>query len=364
MRVGLALVVALLVAGGAYWYAFERPAGASTSDRPAAATPAPKAQAPRATVVEVARVEQGEVVRSIGSVGTLQSNESVVIRPEIVGRIASINFKEGDRVQKGKLLLSLDDSVYQAELAEAESRVQLARRNSERASELFDRRVGTARTRDEALAALSSGQAAIALAKARIDKTRITAPFEGVLGLRQVSLGDYVNPGQDIVNLEDIDPIKVDFRVPEPSLRDVREGQRIEVALDAYPGEAFPGEVFAIDPRIDVEGRAVVLRARLNNPDGRLRPGLFARVNLMVERTPDALLVPEQAIMPIEGGNVVFRVVDGKAVRTEVELGQRRMGQVQIRRGLSLGDTVIVAGQMKVRDGGSVTVRRPGEAGS
>ena len=142
----------------------------------------------------------------------------------------------------------------------------MARRNSERASELFDRRVGTARTRDEALAALSSGQAAIALAKARIDKTRITAPFEGVLGLRQVSLGDYVNPGQDIVNLEDIDPIKVDFRVPEPSLRDVREGQRIEVALDAYPGEAFPGEVFAIDPRIDVEGRAVVLRARASSP--------------------------------------------------------------------------------------------------
>ncbi|MFN4090691.1 MAG: efflux RND transporter periplasmic adaptor subunit [Alphaproteobacteria bacterium] len=356
-----------LVAGGGYWYAVERPAAESAAERaPSGAAQAqqPPPQAPRAApVVEVAAVQLGSVVRSIGSVGTLQSNESVIIRPEIVGRIASIDFREGERAEKGQILFRLDDSVYRAELAEAEARLQLARRNAERASELFDRRVGTARTRDEATAALSSGQAAVALARARLDKTRVAAPFGGVLGLRRVSLGDYVNPGQDIVNLEDIDPIKVDFRVPEPSLRDVREGQTIEVALDAYPGEAFPGTVFAIDPRIDMEGRSIVLRARLDNPDGRLRPGLFARVNLVVDRTDAATLIPEEAIVPVEGGNVVFRVVDGKAERVPVRIGQRRMGQVQILDGLSVGDSVIVAGQMRVRDGAAVTTR-PAAVGS
>jgi membrane fusion protein, multidrug efflux system len=166
------------------------------------------------------------------------------------------------------------------------------------------------------------------------------------------------------VNLEDIDPIKVDFRVPEPSLRDLREGQAIEVTLDAYPGESFSGQVFAINPRVNVEGRSVVLRARLPNPDGRLRPGLFARVELVIERQDNALLVPEQAIMPTEEGNFVFRVVDGMAVRTPVTLGQRRGGRVQVVKGLSQGEVVIVAGQMKVRDGAPVSARQPAGAGA
>lgn len=363
MRVALVAVAVLLAAGGTYWYVFEWPAGANAADpRPQLEQNQPKG--PPATVVEVAVAEQGEVVRSIESVGTLQSNESVIVRPEIGGRIASINFKEGERVRKGALLFSLDDSVYRAELAEAEARIQLARRNSERATELFQRRVGTARTRDEATAALESALASVALAKARLDKTRLTAPFDGVTGLREVSVGDYVNPGQALVNLEDIDTIKVDFRVPEPSLRDVRVGQTIEVSLDAYPGSTFPGEVFAIDPRIDVEGRSIVLRARLSNPDGRLRPGLFARVNLVVERAPDAVLIAEQAIVPMHETNLVFRVIDGKAVRTPVILGQRRGGMVQVIEGLAPGETVIIAGQMKVRDGAPVTIFRPGAAGS
>src|SRR5690606_1248780 len=220
-----------------------------------------------AVTVEAVPVRVGTVTRTITAVGTLQSNESVILRPEIAGRIAEIHFREGERVAAGAPLVTLDDSVYRAELAQAEAGLNLSRQNSQRAQELFQRRVGTARTRDEAMAALRASEAEVALARARLEKTRLTAPFSGVLGLRRVSVGDYVIPGQDSGNLENIDPIKVDFRVPEPALRDIQVGQSVEVQVDAFPGETFTGEAYAIDPRIDADGRSVVIRARLENDD-------------------------------------------------------------------------------------------------
>ena len=347
----IAVMLIAAVAAASYWFLLRRQGAAGPPTTQAAENPAPQA-----VFVETAPVKTGTVTREITAVGSLLSNESVMIKPEIVGRIAEIHFKEGDSVQKGARLITLDDSVYKAEVAQADARVDLNRRNNSRASELFERHVGTARTRDEAFTAVRTAEAELALARARLEKTRIVAPFEGVLGLRRVSVGDYVNPGQDIVNLEDIDPIKVDFRVPESALRLLRDRQQIEIQVDAFPGETFQGQVYAIDPQIDVQGRSVVLRARVPNPDGRLKPGLFARVSLIVERRDNAMLVPEQAVVPLEGGSAVFRVVDGKAALTRVELGQRRAGQVEIVRGLAPGDQVVTAGQLKLRDGAPVTV--------
>ena len=348
----LTLLLVLVVAGAAAWSVLQPSSGNSQQ----ATLPPPPKPLPQAVAVEAVPVRTGTVVRDLTAVGTLRSNESVMIRPEIVGRIAEIHFREGDRVRKGARLLTLDDSVFKAEVASAEARVELNRRNNSRAEELFDRKVATARTRDEATAAVRTTEAELALARARLDKTRINAPFEGVLGLRRVSVGDYVNPGQDIVNLEDIEPIKVDFRVPESGLRLLKSGQRIQVQVDAFPGETFEGEAYAIDPQVDVQGRSIVVRAQIPNADGRLKPGLFARVGLIVDQRENALLVPEQAIVPLEGRSAVFRVVDGKAKLTEVVLGQRRGGQVEIVRGLQAGETVITAGQMRVRDGVPVSV--------
>ena len=175
-----------------------------------------------------------------------------------------------------------------------------------------------------------------------------------MVGLRKVSVGDFVNVGQDMVNLEQIDPLKADFRVAEVYLGAVKPGQRIELGVDAFPGEQFAGEVYAIDPLIDESGRSIVLRARLPNVDGRLRPGLFVRVMLVLNEREGAIKVPEQALMPQGQDQFVFRVVDGKAALTKVTAGIRRDGMVEIVEGLGPDDEVVTAGQLKIRDGAPV----------
>jgi membrane fusion protein (multidrug efflux system) len=309
-----------------------------------------------AVPVEAARVEVGTITDEVLAVGSLRSNESVIIRPEIAGRITGINFSEGEPTRSGALLFALDDAIYQADLNEAEASLLLGQRNYERATELYKKGAGTARNLDEAEAALQTDRARVALARARLEKTRISAPFDGILGLRHVSIGDYVIPGQDLVNLENIDPIKVDFRVPERFLSGLAKGQELRVKVDAFPGRAFEGEVYALDPRVDSAGRSVAVRARVPNSDRVLRPGLFARVNLAIESRKNALIVPEQAIVPRGDERFVFKVVDGKAVMTKVILGQRRGGRVEIVEGLEAGDVVVTAGQIKIRDGAPVKV--------
>ena len=157
--------------------------------------------------------------------------------------------------------------------------------------------------------------------------------------------------GQDLVDLVQIKPIKVDFRVGEVFIGNVAPGQSIEVTADAFPNDAFTGEVYAIEPTVDINGRAVIIRARIPNPGAKLRPGLFARVELIIDRAEDALLVAEDAIVPEKDQHFVYRVVEGRALLTEVELGKRENAMVEIRSGLALGDTVVTAGQLKLRDG-------------
>lgn len=345
----LTIVAALLIAaavGAGHWYLNMRPDTAA----------APAAGGPPSVPVEAAGVRTTVVSDEVSAVGTLRSNESVMIRPEIAGRIASINFNEGEPVEAGQVLVSLDDSTHQAEQADARAALKLAESNFRRLDELFGKGSITARERDEALARLESARATLELSQARLDKTDVNAPFAGMLGLRRVSPGDYVTPGQDLVNLEDIDPIKVDFRIPERYLSSLSTGQLIRVRVDAFPGRVFDGEVYAIDPQIDPGGRSIAVRAYIANPDLVLRPGLFARVRLVVAERPDAMVVPEQAIVPRGEQRYVFRVVDGKAALTAVTIGQRQGGDVEIVSGLSEEDTVITAGQLKLRDGAPVAV--------
>jgi membrane fusion protein (multidrug efflux system) len=299
------------------------------------------------------------IAEEIVAIGTLRSNESVMLRPEVAGRVTEIGFAEGSVVTAGTVLVKLDDSIPRAELAQAEAELELAQANARRAQDLYARGAGSAVARDQAVATLRTATAAVELGRARLGKFRLVAPFDGIVGLRRVSPGEFVNVGADIVNLESIDPIKLDFRVPEVFLSRIRVGQRLVVTVDAFPDRTFPGEITAIDPAIDPVGRSIAVRASLPNRDGLLRPGLFARVRLTLREEPQAIVVPEAAIMPFGGRMLVMKVVDGKAQPQPVTLGLRREGRVQVTEGLAPGDVVVTAGQMKLQPGATVAVLPP-----
>jgi membrane fusion protein (multidrug efflux system) len=301
--------------------------------------------------VETVRVATSVFVDDVAAVGSLKSNESVVLRPEIAGRIAAIHLREGMPAAKGAVLVALDASTQAAELRQAEANLALSQANHRRTEELYEKKFVSARARDEAAANLKVLEAAVALAQARLQKTQIRAPFAGIVGIRNVSIGDYVKEGQELVNIEDIGALKADFRLPESYLSRLRKGQSVEVSTDAMPGQTFKGTLDAIDPLLDASGRAILLRARLENPDLKLRPGMFVRVRLAFGGERQGLAVPEEALVPAGDDNFVFRVVEGKAQRVMVKVGQRRGATVEITEGLKAGDEVVSAGQLKLRDG-------------
>jgi len=353
----LSLPIVGLVALGAYAYYVNRVSGPSPVAPISAAAGPDGAKAPTggpAVAVEVAPVKVVRLQEDVAAIGTLRSNEAMVVRPEISGRISEIDFVEGGKVEKGQLLVALDSSVYAAEVQQAKANLALAETNFNRTTELERQKFVSANARDQALNSLRVGQANLALAEARLAKTQIRAPFAGVIGIRQVSVGDYVKEGQDLVTLEDISSLKVDFRVPELLLADLKRGQAVEVGSDALPGRKHLATLDAIDPLVDQNGRAVILRARLKNTDGQLRPGMFVRTRLILAERPNALTVPEEALMPVGADQYVYRVVDGKASRVRVKTGLRRDARVEITEGLQAGDLVVTAGQIKLREGAPV----------
>lgn len=367
----IALLLVLLALGGAgYWYFIDQGgtvgqllALAKGDGRAAAPAPAPAAAGAgtpaRPMPVEAVPVKTGPVTRTVTAVGSLMSSESVVIRPEVAGRITEIAFSEGMPVTKGTVLVRLDDAVARATLAQARASLVFSRNDLNRAAELFRQNSGTAKAREQAQAKLQADEAAVQLAQAHLDKLTLVAPFDGVLGLRSVSVGDVVQPGAALVNLEAIDQLKLDFRVPEAYLAAVRVGQTIDVSVDAFPGRSFQGTVYAINPLLDVNGRAVVIRAQVPNAGLELRPGLFARVVLALTENPSAMLVPEQALFAQGTQQLLYRVVDGKAALTKVSIGVRRNGEVEITQGVTPDDTVVTGGQIKIRDGAPVAVAGP-----
>lgn len=314
------------------------------------------AQQSQGLPVEAVTVEPSSLQRSLQVVGSLTSGESVMIRPEVAGRIASLSFEEGAPVEAGAVLVRLDDSEQRARVASAEAQVALSKANYTRAQTLAQRDNVSRAALEEALAKMRIDEAAVAVARTALDKTVVRAPFSGIVGLRKVSPGAYVQAGQDIVNLESVDPLKVDFRVPEAFSAVLRKGQSVRLSVDAVPGTEFEGEVLAVDPQVDVAGRSVLLRARVPNADGTLRPGMFARVSLVLEVNPQALMVPEQALVPRGQAQLVVKVVDGKAQYVPVRIGHRSDGMVEIIDGVAPGDTVVTAGQMKLRPDQPVTV--------
>lgn len=321
-------------------------------------------------VVEAAAVTIAALADDLQAVGSVRANEDVVLRPEISGRIAHIQFREGQRVRQDEVLIALDDSVPRAELAQAEAQFALARANFERTRDLARQSFVSESALDTAASALKVQEAARGLAQTRLAKSTIRAPFAGVVGVRQVAVGDYVKEGQDMVALQDTATVKVEFRIPERYLAQVRPGQKLGVETDALPRRQFAAKVEFIDPKVDAAARSVLVRGRVPNPDGALRPGMFARVRLVFEEKPRALVVPEEAVVPAAAGevsaNVVYRLVGVgtrlRALRTPVETGLRRDAKVEILSGLAAGDRVVTAGQIKLRgDEAAVQVRAPAD---
>ncbi len=351
----LAVLGIAVAAGAGYWFGQQR-APVTT-----AAAPAGPAAGPPAVTVEAVKVATASMPQTITAVGSLRSDESITVRPEVAGRISAILFNEGQRVSKGATLVKLDPSINVADVEQARANLKLAKSKFDRAVDLAKSNFISGQAKDEAENNLRVAEASLQLAEAKLAKTEIKAPFSGVIGLRVVSVGDYVKEGADVVNLEAIDPLKVDFRVPEIYMKQVQVGQALEVSLDALPGKTYEGKVYAINPLVDATGRSIVIRAQVKNADTSLRPGMFARVRLITRDAQDALVIPEQAIVPQGEEQYVFRVVDGKALRTKIAVGQRREGKVEVLGGLSSGDTVVSAGQLKLRDGVPVAVTGNGE---
>ena len=328
--------------------------GAAGPIAPAGAAAGEAAKGAGATVVELAKPEKLSWPKSVTSVGSLRSDESVIVRAEQSGRITALNFKEGQAVRAGQLLVQLDDSLARAELEQAKANQKLGKAKFDRAVELQQKNFISGQARDEAENVMRVADAAVALAEAKLTKLFIKSPFSGTAGLRSASVGDYVKDGQDIVNLEKTDPIKVDFKVPEIFQSKIRVGQSLSVVLDALPGKTFSGVVYALNPQLDPAGRALVLRAQMPNRAGEFKPGMFARVRLTIADIGEAIVVPEQAVAMQGEDQVMYKVVDGRALRTKVEVGQRRDGKAEIVEGIGAGDTIVVAGWQKLRDGAAV----------
>ncbi len=374
-------LVALIVALGVAWWVQNKPSGASgKTDAVSTAMPggpgapggskagpgaggAPGKGGPGGPPgVEVGRAEKVRLEDDSQAVGTLRSLQGVVVRPEVSGRIQQIAFTDGQRVRKGQLMFQLDDTLQVAQLKQAEAAAAIARTNLQRSRELAAQNFVSQSAVDQNGAALDVAMAQVALASAQLVRMKIHAPFDGVVGIRNVNVGDYVKDGADLVQLEDLSSLWVDFRLPERYLSKIRPGQLVELSLDALPGRAFKARVEALDAQLDANGRSVLVRARLANADGVLKGGMFARVRTVFAVRDQAIMVPEESLVPQGERQFVFKVIDnpegGKlAQKVAVKVGVRVPGKAEITDGLADGDVVVVAGQARLTRGDRMPVR-------
>ena len=308
------------------------------------------------TKVETVIVQPRDLPDRFETVGTLRAIDSIVLRPEVAGRIDALHFIEGQSVAAGQVLFTLDDDLARAALNEADANLTNSRRAYDRATELASKQLIARSDVDSTQATLSVDQARLASARARLEKTQIRAPFAGRVGLREVSIGDYVQVGQALVDLVRLDPIEVELRVPEVEMSRLALGQKVELGVDAYRDQVFVGAISTMSPTIDPANRSVTVRARFDNPNSLLAPGASASVRIVYANNPHALLVPEQAIWPNGEEKAVYRVDKGVAKLVPVTLGVRVPGLVEVRSGLNPGDVVVTAGQLKLHDGAPVSV--------
>ena len=380
-------VIGIAAASGAAWW-LQKPAPSTRTDvsaaaggggapagggaaRGASAAGGAGGGAGRPVAVEAVAVRQMALRDDAEAVGSLRSRQSVMLRPEVGGRITQLNFRDGQRVRRGQVLVQFDDQLPRAQIQQSQAELSIAQANHKRNQELVAQGFISQRSVDESAANLEVAQAKLALAQATAQRLKIVAPFDGIAGIRGVNVGDYLKDGADIVNIEDLDAVYVDFRLPERLQSKARTGQTAQVAFDALPGVRYAAVVQAISPQIDADGRAIAVRGCIDNRRLQLRPGMFARVTAVFAERSDARVVPEEAIVPDGNSPYVLKIVEGKEPgtrvtrRTPVQLGARAPGLVEVVEGLNAGDLVVTAGQQRIRkDGTEVRVVELGKQGA
>jgi len=303
--------------------------------------------------VTLAPVRAERISQKLEALGNARANESVDISTKISNIVTAVMFRDGERVKRGHVLVQLDNAQARADVAAAQAAVTESESLYNRSRELLNTQALSKSSFDQLEATLKANRARLGAASARLEDTVIRAPFSGRVGLRRVSVGTLISPGDVITTLDDTSVIKLDFAVPENFLASLREGLTIRATAPAFPGRTFAGSVSSIDSRVDIATRSVTVRALLANEDGALKPGMFLNVSLANDER-EALVIPEEALTPEAERQYVFVVTDGKVSRREVRIGGRRPGSVEILAGVVAGERVIVEGTQKVRDGAMV----------
>ena len=298
-----------------------------------------------------------ELKNQINITGTILADESVLLNSEVAGKVSEILFEEGQFTKKGKLLVKLNDDEIKADLERLRFILKLNEDNEYRQKQLLEKEAISREEYETALTTLNTSQAEIRVLQARLEKHYIKAPFDGIVGLRSISVGSYLNPGTAIAELFKIDPVKVEFSVPSKYLQLVNEGDQINFSVDAYPDQVFNGKIYAVEPQVDPQTRSIRIRALADNKENKLYPGQFARINLILEVIPNALLIPTEAVIPELNGKRVFMYKGGQVVSQSIETGLRDEENVQVSTGLNPGDTVITTGVLQINHGSEVNIR-------
>jgi membrane fusion protein (multidrug efflux system) len=339
-----AVIVVVLLVGGAYWMF----SGSSDKDG--------EGRDRQAVLVTLAPAGQREFVDEIEAVGTAKANESIDLTAKSAETIGKINFVDGQKVDAGFVVAELTLREQSADLTAAKAELNEATKAHKRILELSAKGFATRAQLDQTVAARDTAAAKVNALQSRVTDRLIRAPFAGVLGLRRVSVGTLVKPGDVVTTLDDITVIKLDFTVPEAFLGGLKDGMAVRAKVAAYPDKMFEGKVVGIDTRIDPVSRAVALRAEIANPDGLLKPGMLMTVAL-INNQRLALAVPEQSLVPLENKQYVYVVKEDKAERREVKIGARQPGFVEILSGLTRGEKVVVDGTLRLRPGATVRVQ-------
>lgn len=334
-----------------------KPSAAQAPSAPLAQGAAQPAQR-RTAPVETAKASSASLSDDVNAIGTLLARESVAIAPETSGRIADILFEDGARVAAGAPLFKLDSDLANAALAEARARMVLAEANYGRSQTLRKSGNLAQSSFDAALYELEVARAAVETAIVHLNKLTISAPFSGTLGFRTVSEGAYVNAGTTLVELDQVDRLQASFSVPELQQALIKAGQKVAVTADALPGQTFSATISAIDPSIDINGRALQLRAVLDNVDGMLKPGLLVRLTIKGV-TRQTVTVPESAIVQRGSESFIFVAEDKTASERKVRLGKRMPGVIEILEGVDAGAEVVVAGTTRLSNGSAIEIIAP-----
>ena len=319
------------------------------------ATDAPTAAAPPVSVKTLV-VSADSLERTASAVGTVEAARTAELTAEAVGTVVAVDFDDGAAVARGQRLVQLRDDGARADLRAAEATAMLAERRLERLRTLRAGDNASAEELDTAEAEVALAHAGVARARDVLDRTVVRAPFAGVLGRRLVEVGDLAAPGRAVARIEDITSVTVDAALPERWIPDLVVGRAVNVRIDALPGEALLGALVYVGPRLDADTRTVPVRARVENPGGRLRPGMTARLEVVVGEDAAVVLIPSQAVQPTPSGPSVYVVAaDGTAERRPVRLGARRDADVEVVDGLKPGERLVVEGLVRLRPGAAVT---------